>query len=266
MAIILFLFAGIFLLIFLIKKNKSDDATISYTTTKNSRNPNSSYNKKDIVKFDIVGTYFRNISPKESGNFTGYIVAEKNNVHDKYAVAVYKSNHVHIGYVPRGNQKLHNTLVKEHNGKVFAWGYIHNYGENWEGDVCVPIAYNNQELQSIKNIFDLSANIIAKLKKDNLIKEDYFNILEEDSKQLKLMSEFNELEIKSTLPYNFMNHSNKILPNLSKLLFDNKDWEGFIYLEKYNVLINNMTNERSKNALLKRIDKAKEKTQTTLDK
>ena len=109
------------------------------------------YKVREIRKYEMMGIYYRNLPISEAGQFNGYVMTE-DNPHDKYAVAVYKDNHLHIGYVPRGYKRLSDSLNEWHNGKLFAWGRV-RYNKDidrWSRVVYVPVGLSEEEIESIK--------------------------------------------------------------------------------------------------------------------
>lgn len=109
------------------------------------------YKIREVRKYEMMGIYYQNLPVSEAGKFIGYVETEEN-PHDKYAVAVYKENHLHIGYVPRGSKRLSDSLNEWHNGKVFAWGKV-RYNKDidrWSGFVYVPLGLSDEEIESIK--------------------------------------------------------------------------------------------------------------------
>lgn len=109
------------------------------------------YKVREVRKFEMMGIYYRNLPKSEEGQFIGFVQAEEN-PHDKYAVAVYKDNHLHIGYVPRGRKRLSDSLHEWHSGKVFAWGRLRYNKEidRWSGVVYVPLGLSDEEIEIIK--------------------------------------------------------------------------------------------------------------------
>ena len=61
---------------------------------------------------EMVGMYYRGISPKDFGVYDGYVIPEQNNPYDPFAIAVYRnSDGKHVGYLPAGESDLHRTLL-----------------------------------------------------------------------------------------------------------------------------------------------------------
>ena len=76
------------------------------------------------------------------GKFNGYAIAQIDNEHDQYAIAIYNDNEQHLGFLPRGNDSLHSYILND-GGKVHAYGYIgcRNDGEMY-GEACVETDKN----------------------------------------------------------------------------------------------------------------------------
>jgi hypothetical protein len=74
-------------------------------------------------QFPIKGLNYRDLSIKDIGRFEGYAKADLNNEHDAYAIAIYRENHLHLGYLPAGNNDLYNYIINN-GGYVHCLGYI----------------------------------------------------------------------------------------------------------------------------------------------
>lgn len=96
--------------------------------------------KEGYKKFEMVGMYHRNLKKSDMGEFEGFAVAEEHNIHDRFAVAIYKIPRKHIGYLPRGNRDGH-KFIQENGGNVPAYGFIScdRSGENFVAQVGVKI-------------------------------------------------------------------------------------------------------------------------------
>ncbi len=71
-------------------------------------------------EYRIVGTNYRRLTPADVGESERFwIIAEKNNPRDKYAVRVENNNHTHVGYLSKeDNQFWHELLVKSSGGRT----------------------------------------------------------------------------------------------------------------------------------------------------
>jgi hypothetical protein len=103
--------------------------------------PRNGYNK-----YPIAGVYYRELPFNSVGYFNGYAKADENNNYDKVAIGIYNEYDIHLGFLPKGNTKLHAYILSE-GGKVHAYGYI-AYGGSWYGEVCVE---TNKDLVSKRN-------------------------------------------------------------------------------------------------------------------
>jgi len=93
--------------------------------------------RKGYIKSGIAGVYYRNLPLTIIGKFNGYAIAETNNSHDDYAIAIYNDNAIHLGFMPGGSAKLHKYIL-ENERKVHAYGYIGCDGRgSMYGEVCV---------------------------------------------------------------------------------------------------------------------------------
>jgi len=214
------------------------------------------YKKREIKSFSIKGTHFqKNVNSNDSGPFVGYVTTE-NNKHDKYAVAIYNNENKKIGFVPKGNYRLNESLKQWHNGKILAWGNLtwDDYHNDWNWYDCIvkiPIGLKTEELESIKRIFELRNNNGNILKKENVSSEDYFSYLEN---YYTINKEIDNLKI----PDEFYEHFPKnLIPRISKQLEKEKKWEKLIELEQYSDLINDLS-EKFKETTMTRIEKAKQ--------
>jgi len=99
--------------------------------------------RKGYIKIPIKGMYYRNISINEIGHFNGYSITETSNQYDPYAIAIYKDNGLHIGYVPKGNKKLY-EYIRDEGGKVHTYGYIaySDYDNDFYAECCIEYDKN----------------------------------------------------------------------------------------------------------------------------
>lgn len=131
----------------------SDDDTGDRNTTSNSERRFLKH--RSIRTYDIRGLQYRRDNWRP-GKFLGYVISEQNNKHDKYAVGIYTLEGRLIGFVPRGNSRLYNTLLNSSVKKIPAWGNIEDYewgGEvNNRGIVAIPVNYCDEDLQQLTDI------------------------------------------------------------------------------------------------------------------
>lgn len=212
------------------------------------------YKEKGINMFDIRGMEYRNLASSSNESFIGFVKIEENNIHDPYAIAVYKNPRKHIGYIPKGSKQLFDSLKNNHNGTTFAWGNM-DYGDNWNRSyVNVIIGLSEAELNLVKEIVTIQ-NRIYKISGTDVHKalstDEHFNILESVCKAYENIS---------TLSY--LNHDFhfyfpvRFLQSFSKELEQNKDYGNLIKLEKY-LFLNDGTNNEP---IINRINKAKKNT------
>lgn len=57
------------------------------------------------------------------GKFEGYASTDEHNEHDPYAVAIYREDHIHLGFLPKGSVKMHD-YIEEQGGVVHCYGYV----------------------------------------------------------------------------------------------------------------------------------------------
>jgi hypothetical protein len=110
------------------------------------------YKSSRIKLLFINGLEYRELTDKDLGKFYGYVKTEPNNEFDKYAVAIFNDKDKHIGYVPRGDEYLFNTLELI-DGRQQAWGYIykelHIYSgkERLQGRIYIPIKCSKAKIE-----------------------------------------------------------------------------------------------------------------------
>lgn len=99
--------------------------------------------RKGYSKIPMVGMMHRNLDRSDLGKFEGWAEAETDNEHDPYAIAIYREDYIHVGYLPRGNSELH-ELIESEGGRVHCYGFIacerlDDYGEPeyYYAAVCV---------------------------------------------------------------------------------------------------------------------------------
>ncbi|MDY7252035.1 hypothetical protein QHG78_01985 [Bacteroides sp. A1-P5] len=94
--------------------------------------------RKGYNKFSIAGAYYRDLPITMVGKFNGYAIAQTDNEHDQYAIAIYNDTGVHLGFLPGGNKKQHSYIINEGEQKqVHAYGYLAWHGSGMYGEVCV---------------------------------------------------------------------------------------------------------------------------------
>jgi len=210
------------------------------------------YKTKGIKSFEIRGTYYRDdVTKDDAGGFIGYVLCE-DNYHDQNAVAIYNENNKKLGYTPKGNKRLNDSLREWNNSKVFAWGSLdfEEYNEKWYGIVYIPVGLSNSKIDEIKKVFSSSEKIrkISSTKESTII--EYFQALKEHREIEKILSSLKKIE---GIFYDF---PKTLIPSLSKKLEKEKNWEKLLELENYSDLIENLS-ETFKNSTLRRIEKAK---------
>jgi hypothetical protein len=208
--------------------------------------------------YTISGMEYQNLGSYLVEEFTGYVQIE-DNLHDPYAIAVYKSKTKKLGYIPKGSKQLYDSLKSLHNGTAFCFGYI-DYGESWNRSfVNVVTGLDENELSLIKESFTIQKKL-DKLSNNAVYKvlsiDERFKILETthlSNEKLKKISQDYDYNFNLQFPALF-------IPGLAKELEQAKDWSNLLKLERYLSIINNL-NDRFKYSILKKIALAKEKLQ-----
>lgn len=71
----------------------------------------------DRIELPICGINFRNLSDENIGTFDGYLMADKNNEYDEYAIGIYDKDGVHFGFVEKAQKYFYNK-IEEKGGMV----------------------------------------------------------------------------------------------------------------------------------------------------
>ena len=230
-----------------------DDKKETQRKSSNTTSGEVTYVQRGLKYFDINGIFFSDLNKEEYGKgkrFYGVAIPQ-NNKHDKYAVAIYDVEKTHLGFVPKGNKRLNNSISKWHNGVALAYGHIYyeKYHDDWIGSVHIPIGFSDDEYQKINDIlvldFDNQENF--KIKEHTIGK--YFEILENWKEVKTLISEISDFEYQPSVPKN-------IIPRISKKLEKEKQWDRLVELEKYSDLIN-VLSKTYFDVTLRRIELAK---------
>lgn len=240
-------------IIFRSSKKRSSVPESSQIQTPTLESPQSQriYQKREIKNFSINGISYRKLNPNESGDFVGYVKCERN-THDKYAVAVYNNKNKQLGYTPKENVRLSESIYAWHAGQVFAWGNVTyvEYDKSWLGVVYIPLGLTEMQLQNLKETFDLLEKIKLIQSNVSITKSDHFELFDD---HLKIIDKLKNLGNDIGIDYEF---SKKIIPSFSKQLEIDQDWEGLIKLGDYKVLISELS-EKFATSTINRIEKAK---------
>lgn len=215
------------------------------------------YKSQKMRTFNIKGTYYQDITIQTtSKSFLGYIEAEENNDNDRYAVAIYDDTNSKLGYVPKGNKMLSDSLIEFHNGKCICWGEIwfDKYYDTWIGNITTPVAYNKDYIEKLNYIAELYTFNKSILSSEEINKSAFFKALDNHYVILEFAKNNKNIDYFSRYSFN-----KNTLISFGKRLEKEKDWESLIKLLEYKSLINSLA-ERYKNKLLSRIETAKHKT------
>lgn len=260
---VLFLFGTIILVIYMIAKNKNKQSNYQpnyYTSDIPKDKPvnldsnNYLYKQKEIKQFDINGMSYQNLNPNlNKGKFIGVAISTPNN-HDQYCISIFNEVDKLIGYIPKGNKRLQNSLKEWNNGKVMVWGYCNfdDYNNNWQGSVYIPVGISYEEELLLKSFFISETKLYDLIKKSEKNTEGYFHILHKYKECKEILNQINK-NFKVDLYF-----PNNIAPSISKHLEAEKNWEKLIELGEYNDLISQLS-EKFKEKTLQRIELAKEK-------
>ncbi len=208
------------------------------------------YKQRGVKSFSMKGMYFRGLDPGDAGAFFGEAISE-DNPHDQYAVAIVNSQDKLLGYTPRGNKRLSDSLVVWSQSRALAWGVLEydDYDDKWYGKVYIAVGC--EFISEYPKLFQLIQKQNDALKQKIKNKEFYFELLERHNHIEALLTKLNRpAGINYTFPKNLM-------PSISKFLEDSRDWTALVELERYSSVLDEL-NEKYKATTLKRIELAKE--------
>ncbi|WP_417351253.1 hypothetical protein [Flavobacterium alkalisoli] len=208
--------------------------------------------RKEIKEYQMVGMKYQNLNELNIGFFKGKASSILHS-EDPNCIEIKNEDEKILGYLPRGNYRLHNAINEMHNGEINIWGDLgyNDYYDSWFGIVYIPIGLDEKVINDLFKIIDLKNENISLLEnKKELSNEFYFKTFDnyyEILKTLKNVPKKNYLDI--SYPLN-------VIPSFSKKLESESDWGNLIKLSNYEILINEL-NEKYRNTTLKRIEKAR---------
>lgn len=104
--------------------------------------------RKGYTTREIKGMGYRDLSLHDIGRFEGYAEAEVGNKYDPYAIAIYREDYTHVGYLPAGDFELHDYITDQ-GGYVHCIGYIACYNNGvFYGEVSVE---SDKDLVRVRN-------------------------------------------------------------------------------------------------------------------
>lgn len=211
------------------------------------------YKTKGLKIFNLVGAFYRNLNHNEKGPFNGYAITTDND-HDQYAVAIYKNNNLHVGYIPKGNKRMHDSINELHGGRIIVYGELSysNYGGDWTGMVYIPVMQTAEELNTLSTAFKLQELNRTILSNKESSGADLFQVILNHTEILKLLNQVKNIE---GLPYSL---PKTVIPSLTTKLEKEKEWELLSDVENYPDLINELS-EKYKNATYMKIEAAKKR-------
>lgn len=253
----------IIVIVYFIGKSKTKKATVKYVNPIHSKNTQYSkpkvkkednflYAKKGIKEFELKGMYYRNLNPNiHAGLYYGFAKCEQNS-HDRYAVGIYNFNNELLGYTPKGNKRLSNSITEWNVGIAPAWGALRydDFNDKWYGHVEIAIGFKSEENIKIDRFLKLKKENEERISKKEKSTENYFQILSNHSEIESLLSDLNNIP---ELHYSF---PTKLIPSISSHLEKEKNWNKLIELEKHMDLISALS-EKFKQTTLNRIEEAK---------
>ncbi len=194
---------------------------------------------KKVKKERIVGTFY-SLQDNDSyaGPFEGYAFCE-DSPFDNYAVAIYNSNNDRLGYIPRDNRWIHNSIEHYHKGKVYCWGYLEHVINGtkpfWYGEVFISVGLSISEIEILNSFYDIfkeSFLLSKKIKKDSA---DYESLIENYLTTQKIISSsksFENIEI---------DFKNRYVLSYVVSLAKERNLQKINSLERYRLLIAKLT-------------------------
>lgn len=222
-------------------KNKKQQQT--QTPTANTKSIQHVFNE-----FEIKGAA-HNIFKKTGiyeDSFCGYLQIT-HNIHDKYAVGIYRHDSVLIGYLPKKSISIYNYLKQYNIKKLPCWGYF-TYQSYRTNEVFFYTHITKYEMFNLSDFLFLNYVTLDKLKYSKTTKEKTQAL----NKLKEIVAKYNNVKhlkniIKPNLPHNF-------IQSLSKSLEEDKNWTELLELEKYKDFY-------TSKSVFNRIQKAKENLQ-----
>ena len=210
------------------------------------------YKTKGIKTFEMRGMYYANLDTTFEGDFRGFAQCDINS-HDQYSVAVFNADGYRLGYLPRGNKRMHDSLEEWHNGQTQCWGRLEydDYDDKWYGVVNIPVGLSESQLASLDVFFSLRHKNEELLSNKERTVDECLTALENHKQIKEIISSLGKTERP------FYSFPKTVLPGLSGSLERKKEWQKLILLEEYDDLINELS-ENYKRKLLERIEIAKQ--------
>lgn len=211
------------------------------------------YKEKKIRPFEIKGLNYNNINPKLNGEFIGFANCVYNS-HDQYAVEISTFEGIKLGYTPKGNKRLNDSLSVWHNKKIFIWGNLRfdEYYNKWFGTINIPIGFEENEIDKIKSFYSKKLDnqkLINELAESKISNDSLFKILNNHREIEKL---YNSIENKNDFEYYFQYQT---IQKISKKMEIEEDWKNLILLNQHKDLIDEFCG-KNPNSVTKRIEKA----------
>lgn len=236
------------ILAFIASISKTSQPNQTNIKSKNKSDTSVFYVKNEVFSFELKGVFYNEY--RKIGNFIGY-AKNTHDPHDKYSVGIFIDNKL-AGYTPKANYRLHNTINQSKDKQIMCWGHISHdsYQNQYFGNVNIPIGFSEEEMKNTEIAIKLIPIQNSLFTKEDKSISEYFELLDNDKKINELIS---NLKIKNSIDYFF---NRNMIPQLSKKLEENKDWESLLKLENYKNNIHDLS-LKYMNATLKRIETAK---------
>lgn len=222
------------------------------------RPQDATFKEKQVLSYEFRGLDYLGLDPeKHEGSFIG-TAASKQNSNDKFAVNIYNSDGKLIGFCPKHQIKLHNTIEQQHGGEVICWGntdFAPSQGRWGHSFVSIPIGVSDTEIDEIKYVLNSKIELRTLFQKQNKGSDDYLKMLKIYSDTKPYADKLHSIKGGEELRIGF---NTSQIPSMSKHFEKNEEWDNLLELYKHQDLIS-MVNEKNRGATLRRIEKAKNK-------
>ena len=180
----------------------NEEVTYNSNKTREEKEANSVYYNAELSK-EVKGVFAENkrIKSFRNAKIGDEIILDFNvfNDHDKYAIEIYDKSNNQIGFVPKGNRKLHRSLEQGANYFSYVNRKSEYYSEEYDRDyfsmdITIYIGFNEKNTSIIRNLFLENILFLSSYK----LKEYDVNIEKSDfliDSFVELMSDSNILNL-----------------------------------------------------------------------
>ncbi len=182
--------------------------------------------------------------------FTGYAeVKEENGLN---GINVYFNEGEAFGELFNYHHEVFFSIKTKFQGKIFIWGKIINEddAETRFANIYLPVGFSKEEISEIQHLISIVEKNQELLNRKNLTNNTCFKILENYLKISKMHERLGKPWSLSFEP------EKRFIPTFAKKLFQEKNWDELVKLEKFSPLID-LLNKRYAHAIYKKIETAK---------